>query len=127
MVCGALGHLTFPGPKNSEEQTRSKIQLLSWWTAAIRITGFSQRLGTNLIDVAGKIYVAGGVLTLDAAFWSKDGLSGPWYNATILTSDPAYSWPGTGTPSGLPFNAPIEVVPIGTGSFPIWIQLYMTA
>lgn len=94
-------------------------------TIAPRVLSYLQRAGENIGDLSGKIYnTDGSPITLTAVNFSKVGASGPWLPATILSSDPAYSFPTIGTPSGEAFNVPVETIEDFTGG--IWFQLEVT-
>lgn len=81
----------------------------------IRIETAYQRIGMGLLtiaDVKGKIYAHGTELgktyTLTKVEYSAAPI-GPWTEATILSSDGLYSWPGTASVPGTAYQVPVRI------------------
>jgi len=91
-------------------------------TIAVRIDGFTQRVGEEIGDLVGKVYNSmGNPVTLQSVEFSDAGDSGPWRPATILVTDPLFSFPAIGTPAGEAFAVPARLYYQTTG--PIWLRM----
>jgi hypothetical protein len=101
-----LGFLALLGSYQSEGPPVSVDTLI---VVAIRIQNYLQRPQQNIGVVSGKVYnTTGAPITLNRIGVSLTP-NGPFTDAVILLSDPEYSFPSIGTPSGQLFTVPIEI------------------
>lgn len=89
--------------------------------AVPRITDWVQRSLVNNGDLSGILYNdTGNQTTINAVYYSKVSISGPWISAIVLDTDPLYNWP-MGDQTGDPFNVPLRITDDFNGS--IWFRI----
>lgn len=92
-------------------------------TTYVRITNVVQRPSTNIVDVYGKVYDDQGLtMTLKKVQWGPSE-TGPWTDGTILSGDPAYTFPAAAGPSGTNYRVPLDI--LGAPSGNLWFRIEM--